>query len=151
MTNRPRDASTRADLQPGETVQHVVRAQTALILRRTAVGTVLAGALFAAIARGDTGFDWPRFLISVALFGGVILAGGLVLDRGREWVLTDRRIIGPGGNSLDLTPDLRIRRLAYALKLNQRGQPGMTIRAVPELGALAAEIRRLAWTPRGPG
>lgn len=137
------------DLQPGEVVQHVIRTTNDLILRRAAIATALAGLLFFLIARDTDGFDLPRFAVSVALFGAVMLAAGYFLDRNREWVVTDRRIIGPGGRSLDLNPDLRIRRLAYALKLSQRGRPGITIRAVPELGALAAEIRRIAWTPRG--
>lgn len=141
--------ATGPALQPGETVQQIIRTTHDLILRRALVATGLAAVLFYLIAAGDEGFETGRFLISLALFGAVMLGAGFVLDRNREWVVTDRRIIGPGGRSLDLNPDLRIRRLAYALKLSQRGRPGITIRAVPDLGAVAADIRRIAWTPRG--
>lgn len=137
-------AKTRVELQPGETVQQVIRTTETLILRRAAVATALAGLLFYLIAQGDAGFESGRFLISILLFGLVMLGAGFALDRGREWVLTNRRIIAPGGRSLELNSDLRIRRLAYALKLSQRGRPGITIRAVPELGALVTQIRDLA-------
>lgn len=135
-------------LQPGETIQRVIRSSDATILRWAGAATLLAGLLFLIIAYGQDGFDWPRFLISVLLFGAVILGAGLAMDRGREWVLTDRRIIDPRGRSLDLNPDLRIRRLIYALKLSHRGQPAITLRGVPELGEIAGQIRRIAWTPR---
>lgn len=134
-------------LQPGETVQRVIRSSDAAILRSAGMATLLAGVLLFLIAGGDDAFDWPRFLISVALFGGVMLAAGLALDRGREWISTDRRIIDPRGRALVLNPDLRIRRLIYALKLSHRGQPAITLRGVPDLGDVTAEIRRLAWTP----
>ena len=132
------------DLQPGETVQQVIRTTMPAVLRSVGVATGLAGALFLLIAGADEGFDLPRFLISVGLFGAVMLGMALLLDRNREWVLTDRRIIGPRGTSLDLTPDLRIRRLIYALKLSQRGRPSMTIRSVPDLGQLGRAIHDLA-------
>lgn len=139
----------RADLQPGETIRRVIRTKDAVILRSAATATLLAGGLFLLLAFDDAGFDWLRFLISVGLFGAVMLGAGMAMDRGREWVLTDRRIIDGRGRSLDLTPDLRIRRLIYALKLSHRGQPAITLRGVEGLGEVATEIRRIAWTPPG--
>ena len=128
------------ELQPGETVQRVIRAEDATILRSAGVATAMAGGILGLIAWGDQGFDGLRFVTAVALFGAVILAAGWLVDRGRVWVLTDRRIIGPGGRSLDLDANLRIRRLIYALKLSQRGHLPITIRGVPGLGAVSREI-----------
>lgn len=142
-------SETRHPLQQGETVQRIIRSSDATILRSAGLATLLAGLLFLMIAYGEAGFDWTRFLISVALFGLVILGAGMAMDRGREWVLTDRRIIDPRGRSLDLNPDLRIRRLIYALKLSHRGRPAITIRGAPDLGDISRTIRSIAWTPRG--
>ena len=128
------------DLQPGETVQRVIRAEDRTILRSVGVATLMAGAILGLIAAGDQGFDKLRFLIALVLFGAVMLAAGWLVDRGREWVLTDRRIIAPGGRSLELNANLRIRRLVYALKLSQRGHLPITIRGVPGLGAVSRQI-----------
>lgn len=128
------------DLQPGETVQRVIRAEDRTILRSVGVATLMAGAILGLIAAGDQGFDKLRFLIALVLFGAVMLAAGWLVDRGREWVLTDRRIIAPGGRSLELDANLRIRRLVYALKLSQRGHLPITIRGVPGLGAVSRQI-----------
>ncbi|MCQ0971310.1 hypothetical protein MLD63_12840 [Paracoccus sp. TK19116] len=131
------------DLQPGETVERVIRAEDRAILRSAGVATLIAGIILGLIAWGEQGFDGGRFVIAVALFGAVILSAGWLMDRGREWVLTDRRIIAPGGRSLDLDANLRIRRLIYALKLSQRGHMPITIRGVSGLGAVSRQITEI--------
>lgn len=134
-----------ADLQPGEKVLQVWHSSDAAILRSVGIATGLVAAMFLLIARDATGgLDLRRFLISIAIFAVVMLAAGFLLDRNREWTLTDRRIIGPTGRSLDLGPNLKVRPLIFALRLRQQGRLSMTVRGVPNIGAMAATIRQAA-------
>ncbi|AUH64183.1 hypothetical protein [Paracoccus zhejiangensis] len=141
-----------ADLQPGEKVVQVWRSSDTAILRSVGIATALVTALLLFIARdAEGGFDTRRFLISIAIFAAIMLASGFLLDRNREWVMTDRRVIAPNGRSLDLGPDLKVRPLIFALRLRQQGRLSLTVRGVPDIGGMAATIRQAALTPRRPG
>ncbi|TRW97305.1 hypothetical protein FNJ84_07220 [Paracoccus sp. M683] len=130
-----------AELQPGETVLGIYRTTTAAILRAAAVATAMFAVVMAVIRASEDQFGMPGYLGSVLVFGAFMAGAGWLMDRDREWVVTDRRIVGPRGHTLDINPDLRVRRLIYGLRLRQRGKPMMTIRAVPDIGEMAVRIR----------
>ncbi len=134
-----------AELQPGERIVQTWRSSDRAILRSVGIATGLVAALLLFIARDAEGaFDTRRFLISIAIFAVVMLAAGFLLDRNREWVLTDRRVIAPNGRSLDLGPELKVRPLIFALRLRRQGRLSLTVRGVPNIGEMAAAIRQAA-------
>lgn len=129
-------------LEEGETVLRRTDVSDRQILRNLAIATGIVTAGLIAIQFTGGNIGWVKAVIGLLIFASVLALYSYVMERGSRWVLTDRRLIGPRGGSLPLSPDLKIRSYIWGIAVRQSMFKTLRIRSIEDKAGFADAIRR---------
>lgn len=136
-----RNSAAETPLEPGEVILRQAEVSDHQILRNLGIGVGFVTVTLIAVQLTGDGIDWRLTLLIVVGFIAVVSLYSLIAERGNRWILTDRRLLGPGNLSLPLSTDLKLREYFWGIVIRQSLLKSVRIRSIEDKSGFAAAIR----------
>ena len=135
------DLDDGVQLEPGEKILRRAASSDRLIMKRFYWGTGLIASATIALQITGEGVGWGGAMTVIAVLAASMFLYSYFFERGARWILTDRRLIGPGTGSIPISPNLKIRVFLWGIAVRQSMLKTVNIRHIEDKAGFAGALR----------